>query len=267
MLWGIAQDASMEVKSTVSTIAQSRQHTFLLPSMSTASNHIQDQDLAHCKSDLDTISIHGSGLYQVTRAGTSYFVSMMLYRAYSLMLNADLGELKYLATSLSKETRTSVRGRQLEAGVSTWARSSKARTALWHSAQIYRIFQQEGLYSTLSHHLVHPVSHGALWKGALVMWAYCRTSYVCEMCAVPLTMPHLPELNNVFELAGNPCDPRSLKDWVDHSGTASIGGVLACACKTTLLVGKFEAFLAGRNPRYTSQTGSSRLLAILMHCS
>lgn len=213
------------------------------------------KQLEYWKSSMERDANVGDGFSSLDRQRYTTFDSIMMYHLSYLGLYTDTKVLKQLATDPSRSVHTPSLRRKLETQVDKWVCTSSARLAVWHAVQICQQYSRNDFLPNTRERTegltVDPIGHEALFRGAIVLWSYCRASLACDLCSDPRGKRDPLNPSMVPDLAGA-LDSVALRRWFEGGGNASIDGVLICMCKMSELVGRFETHLLreGRTWQY-----------------
>ena len=181
-----------------------------------------------------------------------YLSSLLLYHASLLRVYVDMKILRRLAISLTRDSTSNPAKRQMESLVHEWARSGRAKDALWHAAQILRLHSEHAPALRAQNIPINPIAMNCIYRAGLVVWAISRSSQNCGLCA-----PGSTPLEKV-KLSSNKIRPRAVssgsmelttidnltKDyelWLEEGdGELLVDGVIVCACHMAALVEKFR---------------------------
>lgn len=182
----------------------------------------------------------------------TYLTSLLLYHASLLRVYVDMKILRRLAISLTRNSTSNPAKRQMESLVHDWARSGRAKDALWHAAQILRLHSENAPDLRAQNIPINPVAMNCIYRAGLVVWAISRSSQNCGLCA-PGSTPF-----EKVKLSSNKARPRAAssgsmelttidnltKDyelWLEEGdGELLVDGVIVCACHMAALVEKFR---------------------------
>ncbi|GME36710.1 putative C2H2 transcription factor (AmdX) [Neofusicoccum parvum] len=116
------------------------------------------------------------------------FNGTMLYLLSYLRMHADVPLIRRLVAGLDQlrggpgPAAAAVAPRRLESQVAAWAASRSARVALRCAAQICQLYRQEADCAASMLQRIDPVGVGCVFRAALVVWAYARSTLSCEVC-------------------------------------------------------------------------------------
>lgn len=185
------------------------------------------------------------------------FNGTMMYLLSYLRIHADTFLIRRLITSLDHHrgrpafAPVSEASRSLESRVSAWAGSRNARVALRCAAQIFQVYVQEVGGAGWMFQRVDPMGVGCMFRAALVVWAYARSTLACDTC-MGVSLVYTDDLQSKFfgpqaacelSAAGVDLDLHAISGWVSRGGKASINGVPVCACSLPLLMGSFVSVM------------------------
>ncbi|KAI8675940.1 hypothetical protein NCS57_00496900 [Fusarium keratoplasticum] len=103
-----------------------------------------------------------------------------LYHFSQMSLRANLEAIQDLAMDRYRKQYSGPYRRQLESRILEWVRTSDARLALWHAAQVLKLLQEtsdsmETRGSSLTSWRIDFIAPLALYKAGLIVWAYARS--------------------------------------------------------------------------------------------
>ncbi|KAJ3460103.1 hypothetical protein MRS44_010970 [Fusarium solani] len=112
-----------------------------------------------------------------------------LYHFSQMSLRANLEAIQDLAMDRYHKQYSGPYRRQLESRILEWVRTSDARLAIWHSAQVLKLLQEtsdsmETRGSSLTSWRIDFIAPLALYKAGLIVWAYARSVQVCDSCSM-----------------------------------------------------------------------------------
>lgn len=194
----------------------------------------------------------------------AYLTGTLWYHASMLRAYADISLFRHFAFRLQKaEKDISLKStpftRHYELAVHQWSRSSIARDALWHAAQILHSAINSTPKLRRQSSLPLLVVSECLFRAALVIWAVARSNFICSMCAPVSSITHgdlflrlktCPQtserscLNNNSEL--RPLELTNLakhseeyNKWVNGERHTSLQGTSVCACNVPSLIDRY----------------------------
>ncbi|KAK5056508.1 hypothetical protein LTR84_012039 [Exophiala bonariae] len=205
----------------------------------------------------------------------TYLTSLLMYHASLLRVYVDMKILRRLVMSLTRDGFSSPAKRQMETLVHDWARSGRAKDALWHAAQILRLHSEHAPELRAQSIPINPVALDCVFRAGLVVWAISRSTQNCGLCApgatpfekVKLSRPHPHPHPHPGTNAGSHNNkvlrPRTTSSgsgsvelttidnltrdyelWLEESGDSGellVDGVVVCACHMAALVDKFQS--------------------------
>lgn len=179
----------------------------------------------------------------------TYLTSLLLYHASLLRVYVDMPLLRRLAKSYlqQKVGSNQLARRELEMKLHDWSRSTKAKDALWHAAQILRLHRELSPMIIKRGIPISNIAADCLFRAGLVAWAMSRSSLNCGLCRpaskssyhslcdkVP-SMPVELELTTIGHLSTD------YEAWMEISDSKPlINGINVCACRLIPLVEMFR---------------------------
>lgn len=181
----------------------------------------------------------------------TYLTSLLLYHASLLRVYVDMKILQRLVISLTRDSSSNPVKRQMESLVQDWARSGRAKDALWHAAQILRLHSENAPELHAQNIPINPVAMNCVFRAGLVVWAISRSSQNCGLCAPGSTPFGKVKLSNKVRPRATSSGSMELttidnltKDyelWLEEGdGELLVEGVIICACQMAALVEKFR---------------------------
>ncbi|KAH6975702.1 fungal-specific transcription factor domain-containing protein [Ilyonectria destructans] len=187
-----------------------------------------------------------------------------LYHLSQVVLRANLEAIKELSMDPRRRPYSGTFRRQLESNTLKWVKTTDARLAIWHAAQVLKLLQEkidqgdgEGDLACAIPN-VGLIASIALYESGLVVWAYARSVQVCDACAIGSTLQARSVDLEPFELYSSD-QHDSFRLWLEHGGRELIGGYTICVCRLSTLVGMYESVLlqCGSQWRCVSQMADS----------
>lgn len=181
----------------------------------------------------------------------TYLTSLLLYHASLLRVYVDMKILRRLVISLTRDGFSNPAKRQMETLVHDWARSGRAKDALWHAAQILRLHSKNAPELHAQNIPINPVAMNCVFRAGLVVWAISRSSQNCGLCAPGSTHFEKVKLSNKvrpraassgsMELTTIDNLTKDYELWLEEGdGELLVDGVIVCACQMAALVEKFQ---------------------------
>ncbi|KAK0637647.1 Zinc finger protein klf1 [Lasiodiplodia hormozganensis] len=184
------------------------------------------------------------------------FSGTMMYLFSFLRIHADVVLIRRLVASLDLQRRrsaspaASVTSRCLESRLSAWAETSNARVALRCAAQVLEIYVQEEIdraAAPVFRPVVDLMGVGCMFRAALVVWAYTRSTLSCDACMdVSAESSHSlrggffgPQVACEIGGTGVDLDLHAISRWISSGGKALINGIPVCACTLPLMLESF----------------------------
>ena len=177
-----------------------------------------------------------------------------LYHLSQLELRANLKAITEL--SMDTEHYTGVHRRHLEKQTMEWVGTMDARWALWHAAQVLKLWREreggghkanidndQNNTTERAEPRVGLVALIAIYEAGLVVWAYTRSVQVRDTCTMGSSLHTASVDSEPFDLLGeNTAGP--LLYWIEHGGRELINGSMVCACRLGDVIGFYESILA-----------------------
>lgn len=184
------------------------------------------------------------------------FSGTMMYLFSFLRIHADIVLIRRLVVSLdlqrgrSASPAASVTSRCLESRLSAWAETSDARAALRCAAQILQIYVQEEIdraAAPVFRPVVDLMGVGCMFRAALVVWAYTRSTLSCDTCMDVSAESSHSLRGGLFgsqvacEIGGTgvDLDLHVISGWISCGGKALINGIPVCACTLPSMLESF----------------------------
>ncbi|RSL89294.1 hypothetical protein CEP51_001317 [Fusarium floridanum] len=191
-----------------------------------------------------------------------------LYHFSQMSLRANLEAIQDLAMDRYHKQYSGPYRRQLESRILEWVRTSDARLALWHAAQVLKLLQEtsdsmETRGSSLTSWRIDFIAPLALYKAGLIVWAYARSVQVCDSCSMgsimhPTTSRHTEPLDLFKPQRGD-----DFREWLHYGGRGQIQGTIVCVCRLDELLSAYEAWLLRYYYKSRSVLEMAGLLLIL----
>lgn len=171
-----------------------------------------------------------------------------LYHLSQLELRANLKAITEL--SIDNEHYTGFRRRHLEKETMEWVGTIDARWALWHAAQVLKLWRERvdiNNHQNITTEQVGPhvglIALIAMYEAGLVVWAYTRSVQVCDACTMGSSLQTASVDLEPFDLLGETTAGPLLR-WIEHGGRELINGSIVCACRLRDMIGYYESSLA-----------------------
>ena len=175
--------------------------------------------------------------------------AMSLYHLSQLELRVDLKDITEL--SAGESSGSNVSRRKIESRMVEWAVTSDARWALWHAAQVLKLWRERVGHG--NGHSGITMDHGqpriglpaltALYEAGLTIWAYTRSIQACGSCVMGSSLPATRSTAQPFDVFQGRKD-HSFHSWVKHGGGELFDGSIVCACRAGQLIEYFQSSLA-----------------------
>lgn len=177
--------------------------------------------------------------------------AMSLYHLSQLELRVNLKDIAEL--SVGGRIGTGVYWRKIELKMIEWAATPDARWALWHAAQVLKLWRERvghgdrGPYNLITMDHREPriglPTLTALYEAGLTIWAYTRSTQACDSCIVGSSLQTTTSPVEPFDVFRERKDNFFLS-WVKHGGRESMDGSVVCACRSRELVGYYQSGLS-----------------------
>ncbi|KAH6975708.1 hypothetical protein EDB80DRAFT_740511 [Ilyonectria destructans] len=199
------------------------------------------------RATMDHLSEQNRGHSAESTETWNRFTAMMQYHMSFLRMYADLKLIKRLIDSLGTDGYNPSLIRRFETQIQQWAKSTSAKQALWHAAQILELFNQNAPGIQALDSLVCPSTTACLFRAAQVVWAICRSTLSCDLCESSLaehdnTWHSHKGSKGLYDL-GHLQSDAEIGYWVTNRARASIGNIPFCACNMPALLDKYIAAL------------------------
>ena len=163
--------------------------------------------------------------------------ALSLYHLSQLELRADLKDITEL--SAGESSGASVYRRKTESRMIEWAATPDARWALWHAAQVLKLWRERVGHGNME------LGHGqpriglpaltALYEAGLTIWAYTRSIQTCDSCVIGSSLQATSTTAEPFDVFQERKDHFFLA-WIKHGGKESLDGSVVCACRSGELI-------------------------------
>lgn len=246
----------------------------ILPHSSDGSIHRTSEQIAierseAWKAQLESWHTHRNRSQQVNADYSSLahrrsarFSGTMMYLFSFLRIHADIVLIRRLVASLdlqrgrSASPAASVTSRYLESRLSAWTETSNARVALRCAAQVLQIYVQEEIdraAAPVFRPVVDLMGVGCMFRAALVVWAYTRSTLSCDTCMDVSAEssyslrggPFGPQVACEIGGTGVDLDLHAISGWISSGGKALINGIPVCACTLPLMLESFISAMRG----------------------
>ncbi|KAM5349647.1 hypothetical protein ACJ41O_006152 [Fusarium nematophilum] len=151
--------------------------------------------------------------------------AMPLYHLSHMALRANLKAIKDLAVDRRHQQYSGTCRRRRESRILEWVKTPDARLAMWHAAQILKLFSNEAIQGSPASCRMDFIASVALYEAGLAVWAYTRSVQVCDSCSIGSTLQANGTDREPFELF-RPQRGEEFQQWVNHEGREQIRGTI-----------------------------------------